>query len=89
VSSARSNPDASSYNDLTEQFLGDYIGIVDGPDTAYLAWTDARAASKCAAVDSYRNKVYAGQKPVPPNPDNVCPQSFGNTDSEAGIVNMH
>jgi hypothetical protein len=90
VSSARSNPDGSSYNDLTEQFIGDYIGIVDGPDTAYLAWTDARAASKCAAVDTYRNEVYAGQKKVvPPNPDNVCPQSFGNTDSEAGVVNMH
>jgi len=89
VSSAASNPDGSSYNDLTEQFIGDYIGIVDGPDTAYLAWTDARAASKCAAVDRYRNEVYAGQKPVPPNPDNACPQSFGNTDSEAGVVNMH
>jgi hypothetical protein len=89
VSSARSNPDGSSYNNLQEQFIGDYIGIVDGPDTAYLAWTDARAASKCAAVDSYRNEVYAGQKPVPPNPDKVCPRSFGNTDSEAGVVNMH
>ena len=89
VSSARSNPDGSSYNDLTEQFIGDYIGIVDGPDTAYLAWTDARAASRCKAVDTYRNAVYAGQKPVPPNPDKACPRSFGNTDSEAGVVNMH
>lgn len=41
VSSAPSNPDGSSYNNLTEQFIGDYIGIVDRPDTAYLAWTDA------------------------------------------------
>jgi hypothetical protein len=88
VSSAPSNPDGSSYNNLQEQFLGDYIGIVDGPDTAYLAWTDARAASPCTAVDTYRSAVYAGQKPVPPNPDNVCPTNFGNTDSEAGVVSM-
>jgi hypothetical protein len=88
VSSAPSNPDGSSYNNLQEQFLGDYIGIVDGPDTAYLAWTDARAASPCDAVNTYRNEVYAGQKPVPPNPDNACPTNFGNTDSEAGVVNM-
>jgi hypothetical protein len=88
ASTARSNPDGSSYNDLTEQFLGDYMGIVDGPDTAYLAWTDARAASRCAAVDTYRNQVYDGQKAVPPNPDTACATDFGNTDSEVGVVNM-
>lgn len=88
VSTASSNPDGSSYNNLQEQFLGDYIGIVDGPDTAYLAWTDSRASSRCGVVDDYRNAVYAGQKPVPPNPDTACPTNFGNTDSEAGVVNM-
>jgi hypothetical protein len=88
VSTASSNPDASSYNDLQEQFIGDYIGIVDGPDTAYLAWTDARAAASCAAVDDYRNEVYGGQKVVPPNPDSACPSAFGNTDSEVGVVSM-
>jgi len=88
VSSASSNPDGSSYNDLTEQFIGDYIDIVDGPDTAYLAWTDARAANPCAAVNTYRNDVYAGQKVVPPNPDTACTSGFGNTDSEVGVVNM-
>jgi hypothetical protein len=88
VSTASSNPDGSSYNDLTEQFIGDYIDIVDGPDTAYPIWTDARAAAKCAAVDAYRNEVYAGQKVVPPNPDVACSTAFGNTDSEVGVVNM-
>jgi BNR/Asp-box repeat len=88
ASTAASNPDGSSYNDLQEQFLGDYIDIIDGPDTAYLAWTDSRAAKPCGAVDTYRNEVYAGQKPVAPNPDSACSTSFGNTDSEAGVVNM-
>lgn len=88
VSTVSSNPDGSSYNDLTEQFLGDYTGIVNGPGSAYLVWTDARAATPCAAVDAYRNAVYAGSKTaVAPNPDTACSTSFGNTDTELGIVN--
>ena len=88
VSTVSSNPDGSSYNDLTEQFLGDYTGIVNGPTSAYLVWTDARAAMPCAAVDAYRNAVYADSKTaVAPNPDTACATSFGNTDTELGIVN--
>ena len=88
VSSASSNPDGSSYNNLQEQFLGDYIGIVDGPGSAYLVWTDARSASPCQAVDAYRNAVYGGSKTaVAPNPDSACATSFGNTDTEAAVVN--
>src|SRR6266516_2997273 len=80
VSSASSNPDASSYNNLMEQFIGDYIGIVAGPTQAYLVWTDARDASRCQAVDAYRDAVYAGSKTaVAPNPDVDCATSFGNT----------
>jgi hypothetical protein len=87
VSRVSSNPDGSSYNDLTEQFLGDYTGIVNGPTSAYLVWTDARAVTTCAAVDTYRNAVYAGSKTaVAPNPDTACSTSFGNTDTELGIV---
>ena len=88
ISTASSNPDASSYNDLTEQFLGDYIGIAAGPAAAYAVWTDARAASRCQAVDDYRNAVYAGsKKSVAPNPDTACATDFGNTDSVIGVVN--
>jgi hypothetical protein len=88
VSSASSNPDGSSYNNLQEQFIGDYIDIVAGPTSAYLVWTDARNATPCQAVDAYRNAVYAGSKTaVAPNPDNACSTSFGNTDTEAAIVN--
>ncbi len=88
VSSASSNPDGSSYNNLKEQFLGDYVGIVAGPSSAYLVWTDSRNATPCAAVDAYRNAVYGGSKTaVAPNPDTACATSFGNTDTYAGVVN--
>ncbi len=87
VSTASSNPDASSYNNLMEQFIGDYIGIVAGPTAAYMVWTDARAATRCQAVNDYRDAVYAGSKTaVAPNPDVECATSFGDTDSELGIV---
>ncbi len=87
VSSTSSNPDSSSYNNLMEQFIGDYIDIVAGPARAYLVWTDARDASRCQAVDDYRNAVYAGSKTaVAPNPDIACATNFGNTDTEFAPV---
>ncbi len=89
VSTASSNPDGSSYNNLQEQFLGDYIDIVSGPTSAYLVWTDSRNATPCQAVDDFRNAVYAGSKTtVAPNPDTACATSFGNTDTEAAVVNF-
>lgn len=87
VSSASSNPDGSSYNNLMEQFLGDYIGIVSGPHAAYLVWTDSRNATRCATVDAYRSAIYAGSKTaVAPNPDKVCATDFGNTDTYEATV---
>ena len=88
VSSATSNPDGSSYNSLEEQFLGDYIGAVSGPTSSWLAWTDSRNASACAAVDAYRTDVYGGSKTaVAPNPDTACSTDFGNTDSMVAQIN--
>jgi len=88
VSTVSSNPDGSSYNNLQEQFIGDYIGIVADPTSAYIVWTDARNATPCLAVDDYRNAVYAGSKTaVAPNPDSACATSFGNTDTLAAIIN--
>lgn len=88
VSTASSNPDGSGYNNLQEQFIGDYIGIVAGPTSAYIVWTDARNATPCQVVDNYRNAVYSGSKTaVAPNPDSACATSFGNTDTLAAIMN--
>ena len=86
VSTQSSNPEGSSYNNLKEQFIGDYIGIVDGPTQATIVWTDARNASLCSAVSAYRSQVYAGTTSVAPNPDSSCPQGFGNTDTYAANV---
>ena len=45
VSTASSNPDGSSYNNLQDQFIGDYIDIVSGPQAVYIVWTDSRNAA--------------------------------------------
>jgi hypothetical protein len=87
VSGASSNPEASGYNNLKEQFIGDYTDVAAGPGTAYLVWTDAREAALCGAVSAYRAQVYAGSKTaVAPNPNRACPAGFGDTDTELGIV---
>ena len=87
VSTASSNPEGSSYNNLQEQFIGDYIDVAAGPTTSTVVWTDARDASLCKAVSDYRAAVYAGSKTaVAPNPDTSCATSFGNTDTFAGII---
>jgi hypothetical protein len=87
VSTASSNPDASSYNGLQEQFIGDYIDVAAGAGTSYVVWTDARDATRCAAVDAFRNALYSGVKgATQPNPGTACATSFGNTDTELGIV---
>ena len=87
VSTVSSNPDGSSYNNLKEQFLGDYIQIVSGPASAYIVWTDSRNATPCAVVDAYRTAVYGGSKTaVAPNPDTACASSFGNTDTIIAAV---
>jgi hypothetical protein len=87
VSAASSNPEASGYNNLQEQFLGDYTDLAAGPTSSYLAWTDASHAALCQAVSDYRAAVYAGSKTaVAPNPDAVCATAFGNTDTVVGIV---
>jgi hypothetical protein len=87
VSTAWSNPDGSSYNNLQEQFIGDYIGIVSGPHAAYIVWTDSRNAAACTGVNNYRSAVYAGSKTaVAPNPDTACSRDFGNTDTYEATV---
>ena len=87
VSAASSNPEASAYNNLQEQFIGDYTDLAAGPTSSYLAWTDASAGALCSDVSDYQALVYAGSKrAVAPNPDDVCPTAFGNTDDVVAVV---
>jgi hypothetical protein len=87
VSAASSNPEASGYNNLQEQFIGDYTDLAAGPTASFLAWTDTSRGASCAVVTAYRTAVYAGSKTaVPPNPDLQCPAAFGDTDTVVGVV---
>lgn len=75
ISTASSDPDGSSTNNLAAQFLGDYITAVADSSHTYAVWTDSRNATPCTAVDAYR----AGTAPAP-DVITQCPTTFGNTD---------
>jgi hypothetical protein len=81
VSTATSDPDGSSTNSLGAQFLGDYITAVADSSHVYAVWTDARAATPCAAVDAFR----AGTA-TKPDVITSCANTFGNTDIFLGVV---
>src|SRR5438132_9518366 len=82
VSTQSSNPGSSSYNNLMEQFIGDYIGIIAGSTSAVAIWTDVRNGVACEEVDAYRNALYAGsQTAVAPNPDREYGLGFGNNNN--------
>ncbi len=84
ISTASSDPDGSSTNSLAAQFQGDYNTLISDNTHAWFIWTDARAATPCAAVDAYR------ANPVPPKPDvpALCAGTFGNTDIFVGRVSL-
>jgi hypothetical protein len=75
ISAQSSDPDSSSANSLTEQFIGDYNGAAAGPDGSFwFSWTDTRNGEPCAAVDAFRTGG------PPPNLSTQCSGSFGNSD---------
>ncbi len=83
LSSASSDPDGSSTNSLTAQFQGDYNTLISDNAHAWFIWTDARGATPCAAVDTYR----ASGPPKPSVPAS-CAGTFGNTDIFVGRVSL-
>jgi hypothetical protein len=75
ISATSSDPDASSTNGLTAQFLGDYNGADVGSNgTFWFTWTDTRNADTCGAIDTFRA---GGAKP---NIYDSCTTDFGNSD---------
>jgi len=59
VSSASSDPAASSENGLAHQFWGDYNTLASGTGRAWFISTDSRAGQGCPAVDAYQRFLTA------------------------------
>jgi hypothetical protein len=81
VSAVESDPDASGYPDLAQQFVGDFISATADAGHVYVVWTDARNGSPCPAEDDY----ILG---IGPAPDIItqCPVNWGNTDAYMATV---
>jgi hypothetical protein len=71
---------ASSANALIDEFLGDY-NTVDATDAGAIAvFNDARNATVCPAINTFRQGVVDGTAGAAPAPGTDCPPTFGNTD---------
>jgi hypothetical protein len=80
---APGDPRGSSQNDLTAEFLGDYVYAAASRTYAAAVWNDARFAADCPAIDAWRMslRTETTADDVPrPAPNAVCPPTFGNTD---------
>lgn len=71
---------ASSQNDLQGEFLGDYVYTAASNDYAVGVWNDVRNGRHCSAIDRWRLLLRLGPALPTPQPQDVCPAKFGNTD---------
>ena len=74
------DPRASSQNDLTAEFLGDYVYTAATRAGAVGVWNDVRAGADCPALDAWRMSLRTGTSVPKPAPQADCPPSFGNSD---------
>jgi hypothetical protein len=80
---ATGDPRGSSQNDLTAEFLGDYVYAVATRTYGAAVWNDARNAADCPAIDAWRMSLRTADTSddVPrPAPQQDCDPTFGNTD---------
>jgi hypothetical protein len=75
---------ASSSNDLTSGFLGDYNYSAATRTNGVAVWNDVRNAADCPAIDAYRESLVGGPPAPAPAPNTDCPATFGNTDIWGG-----
>jgi hypothetical protein len=75
---------ASSANDLTSGFLGDYNYSAATRTNGIAVWNDVRNAADCPAIDAYRESLVGGAAAPRPAPNADCPATFGNTDIWGG-----
>jgi hypothetical protein len=74
----------SSQNDLTAEFLGDYVYAAATRDYGAAVWNDVRNAADCAAIDAWRMALRTGEAIPTPAPQQDCPATFGNSDIFGG-----
>jgi hypothetical protein len=74
------DPRASSQNNLTAEFLGDYVYTAATRAGAVGVWNDTRNAADCPALDAWRLSLRTGTSVPRPAPQVDCPATFGNSD---------
>jgi hypothetical protein len=75
---------ASTANDLTTGFLGDYNYASATDSSVTTVWNDARNAADCPAIDAFRDSELTSSPLSKPAPGTDCPPTFGNTDIFGG-----
>jgi hypothetical protein len=80
------DPRASSQNDLTAEFLGDYVYAAATRTGAVGVWNDVRRAADCPAIDAWRLSLRTGTSVPTPAPQADCPATFGNSDIYGAAV---
>jgi hypothetical protein len=78
------DPRGSSQNDLTAEFLGDYVYAIATRTYGAAVWNDTRAAADCPAIDAWRMSLRTGTSVPKPAPKQDCPATFGNSDIFGG-----
>ncbi|HEU4977676.1 MAG TPA: sialidase family protein [Solirubrobacteraceae bacterium] len=75
---------ASSANALVDEFIGDYNTVAATNDGAIAVYTSLAPASRCTAIEQFRQDLLDGVKgATPPAPGTDCPGTFGNTQIQA------
>jgi hypothetical protein len=74
------DPRASSQNDLTAEFLGDYVYTAATRTGAVGVWNDVRRGADCPAIDAWRLSLRTGASVPRPAPQAACLPAFGNSD---------
>ncbi|HLW16040.1 MAG TPA: sialidase family protein, partial [Actinomycetota bacterium] len=78
------DPRGSSANNLTDEFLGDYVYAVATRTYGSAVWNDVRNAADCPAIDAWRMSLVDGTTVPKPSPGTDCPANFGNSDIYGG-----